>query len=62
LGTAQSGLVDARFAEFLSDPQLVRDARALADAVLAADPQLAAAPALRALASAGGEPDVARGT
>jgi hypothetical protein len=30
--------------------------------VLAADPQLAAAPALRALASAGGEPDVARGT
>jgi len=40
LGTAQSGLSDLRFSEFLADLPLLREARALADAVLAADPDL----------------------
>jgi ATP-dependent DNA helicase RecG len=40
LGTAQSGLLDLRFADFLADTALLREARALADAVLAEDPGL----------------------
>jgi ATP-dependent DNA helicase RecG len=40
LGTAQSGLSDLRFTDFLSDPSLLREARVLADAVIAEDPQL----------------------
>lgn len=40
LGTAQSGLGDLRFTDFLRDMALLRQARALADAVIAEDPQL----------------------
>ncbi len=40
LGTAQSGLAELRFIDFLADTTLLRQARALADAVLAADPAL----------------------
>ncbi|MEO0018093.1 MAG: hypothetical protein RLZZ522_1376 [Verrucomicrobiota bacterium] len=40
LGTAQSGLAELRFIDFLADTALLREARVLADAVLAADPAL----------------------
>lgn len=40
LGTAQSGLADLRFADFLADTALLREARAMADSVLAEDPDL----------------------
>ncbi len=40
LGTVQSGLSELRFADFLADTALLREARALADSVLAADPHL----------------------
>jgi ATP-dependent DNA helicase RecG len=40
LGTAQSGLSDLRFTDFLADTPLLHEARTLADAVLAADPDL----------------------
>jgi len=40
LGTAQSGLADLRFTDFLADTQLLREARALADSALAEDPDL----------------------
>ena len=40
LGTAQSGLSELRFIDFLADTALLREARALADAVMAADPTL----------------------
>ncbi|MCF7676156.1 MAG: ATP-dependent DNA helicase RecG [Akkermansiaceae bacterium] len=40
LGTAQSGLADLKFTDFLADTGLLREARALADAVLAEDPEL----------------------
>lgn len=40
LGTAQSGLSDLRFPEFLADPTLLREARGVADAVIAEDPEL----------------------
>ena len=40
LGTAQSGLSDLRFTDFLADTALLREARALADAVIAEDPDL----------------------
>lgn len=40
LGTAQSGLSDLKFVDFLADPVLLREARALADAFLAEDPEL----------------------
>jgi ATP-dependent DNA helicase RecG len=40
LGTAQSGLADLKFADFLADTALIREARALADRVLAEDPCL----------------------
>ena len=41
LGTAQSGLAELRFIDFLGDIALLREARALADEVLSADPALA---------------------
>ncbi|MCX6874231.1 MAG: ATP-dependent DNA helicase RecG [Verrucomicrobia bacterium] len=41
LGTAQSGLADLRFTDFLADTTLLREARTLADSVLAEDPHLA---------------------
>jgi ATP-dependent DNA helicase RecG len=40
LGTVQSGLADLRFADFLADPALLREARALAEAVIDRDPAL----------------------
>jgi ATP-dependent DNA helicase RecG len=40
LGTAQSGLSDIRFADFLADTNLLREARTHADGVIAADPRL----------------------
>jgi ATP-dependent DNA helicase RecG len=40
LGTAQSGLSDLRFADFLTDTVLLREARALADRVITEDPML----------------------
>ena len=41
LGTMQSGLGDLKFADFLADTALLREARALADRVIAEDPMLA---------------------
>ena len=49
LGTAQSGLADLRFVEFLADTELIREARALAEAVLKKDPMLAQSPDLLSL-------------
>jgi ATP-dependent DNA helicase RecG len=40
LGTAQSGLTDLRFADFITDTELIRQARALADKVFQEDPDL----------------------
>jgi ATP-dependent DNA helicase RecG len=40
LGTAQSGIADLKFSDFLADPALLREARALADEVIARDPML----------------------
>lgn len=40
LGTAQSGMADFRFVDFLADPGLLREARALADRILCEDPAL----------------------
>lgn len=40
LGTAQSGVAEIRFAEFLADTGLLREARAAADRFLAEDPRL----------------------
>jgi len=42
LGTMQSGLGDLRFADFLADTVLLREARALADRVISEDPALSA--------------------
>ena len=49
LGTAQSGLADLRFVEFLADTELIRQARALAETVLEKDPMLAQSPDLLSL-------------
>ena len=40
LGTMQSGLGDLKFADFLADTVLLREARALADGVIGEDPEL----------------------
>jgi ATP-dependent DNA helicase RecG len=40
LGTAQSGLTDLRFADFITDTELIREARSLADKVFKEDPEL----------------------
>ncbi len=40
LGTAQSGLTDLRFADFITDTELIREARQLADQVFQQDPTL----------------------
>jgi len=40
LGTAQSGLTDLRFADFITDTELIREARSLADQVFREDPDL----------------------
>jgi ATP-dependent DNA helicase RecG len=47
LGTAQSGMSDMRFVEFLADAGLVREARQLAEEALAHDPELEESPGLR---------------
>lgn len=49
LGTAQSGLADLRFVEFLADTELIREARALAESVLEKDPMLEQSPELLGL-------------
>lgn len=53
LGTVQSGLGELRFAEFLADVEMVREARRLADDVLQRDPGLTEHPRLKAVAEAG---------
>ena len=56
LGTAQSGLADLRFADFITDTALIREARALADKVFLEDPALDGTHAnLRPLIKAGGD-------
>ena len=40
LGTAQSGLTDLRFADFITDTELIREARSLADKIFQEDPTL----------------------
>ncbi len=40
LGTAQSGLANLKFADFLADTQLLRQAREMADRILIEDPRL----------------------
>jgi ATP-dependent DNA helicase RecG len=40
LGTAQSGITDLRFADFITDTELIREARALADGVFREDSDL----------------------
>ena len=47
LGTAQSGMSDLRFVDFLADTELVREARALAEDLLERDPDLEGCPELR---------------
>lgn len=46
LGTAQSGLVDLRFVDYLADTALLHEARALAEGVLVEDPYLEKSPEL----------------
>ena len=42
LGTAQSGITDLRFVDFITDTELIREARALADRIFEEDPNLSA--------------------
>jgi ATP-dependent DNA helicase RecG len=50
LGTAQSGVSDLRFGDFLADTELMRAARTLAERVLEEDPELCRSyPELRAV-------------
>ena len=49
LGTAQSGLGDLRFVDFLADTNLLREARALAEKLLEEDPELSRYPELKTL-------------
>ncbi len=49
LGTAQSGLADLKFIEYLADIDLLKKARALADGLLQSDPTLVNYPKLREL-------------
>ncbi|MFK7909245.1 MAG: ATP-dependent DNA helicase RecG [Akkermansiaceae bacterium] len=46
LGTAQSGLADLKFIDFLADVELIREARSLAEEVLEQDPELEKNPRL----------------
>ena len=46
LGTAQSGLAELRFVDFLADTELIREARQLADNLLKEDPDLSEHPSL----------------
>ena len=58
LGTAQSGISDLRFVDYLADTGLLREARGLAEEVLEKDPELEGWPQLRALVSEGGRVEV----
>jgi ATP-dependent DNA helicase RecG len=49
LGTAQSGIAELKFVDFLADTELIREARKLAEKVLADDPDLANHRALKSL-------------
>jgi len=49
LGTAQSGLADLKFIDYLADTELIREARQLAEKVLADDPLLEKSPQLLCL-------------
>lgn len=53
LGTAQSGLADLRFVDFLADTELIREARSLAEEVLESDPLLEKSPGLLRLIQEG---------
>ena len=53
LGTAQSGLANLKFIDYLADVELLREARQLAEAVLARDPALKDNPRLLDLMHAG---------
>ena len=46
LGTAQSGLTNLKFIDFLGDTELIHQARALAEGLIASDPQLKSHPEL----------------
>jgi len=46
LGTAQSGLAELKFVEFLADIELIREARKLAETALTNDPNLTNSPTL----------------
>lgn len=48
LGVQQSGLSDLRFIEYLSDPELIREARSMTDKLLESDPALENHKTLRA--------------
>ncbi|MDB4323751.1 hypothetical protein N9949_03720, partial [Akkermansiaceae bacterium] len=50
LGTQQSGIGGLRFAEFLADTSLIREAREVAEEVLRIDPSLEKNPQLRSWA------------
>jgi len=56
LGTAQSGLTDLRFVDYLADTALVREARRLAEELLERDPDLLDYPKLREKIREGREP------
>ena len=47
LGTAQSGLAELRFVDFLADTALIREARQLAENLLTSDPMLMKHPDLK---------------
>lgn len=46
LGSAQSGLADMKFIDFLADVDLIREARALAESIINSDPELEKNPRL----------------
>ena len=52
LGTAQSGISDLRFVDFLADTALLKEARAMAEEKLESDPELEKSPGLRRLVDA----------
>jgi ATP-dependent DNA helicase RecG len=56
LGTAQSGLTDLRFVDYLADTALVREARRLAEELLERDPDLEDYPELRDKIKVSAEP------
>ena len=53
LGTAQSGISDLRFVDYLADTALIREARDLAEGLLREDPELEGWPRLREMVGDG---------